>query len=417
MKRRNNYNRGIQTACIIIGIVSVLWIAGRHIKDEVLFGILRPIVKGMGINFEYTTSDKDDEGFLDRNLAYLSLRLSEARELKINGKSENWMQESLMARGGIIFSEGDETNTEDASDISDDTSEPEQEENTSESEEITEAEGSDDTVTVAGKVYVNMPESVGTVYGLEQLSSGNFLINKFFTVPSSTKLFSSDVDISTVMSYDMTLKQDNSKPQILIYHTHSLEGYTDSVPGDLSTGVVGVGEYLKQILEEQFGYSVLHCTDSFDVDDSGKADRNNAYTRARKGLEEIIKENPSIEVILDIHRDGVDDSIHFVTDVNGKPTAKIMFFNGLCRNSKGNDIDYGTTQYRSENLAMSIQMKLMAEEFYPGFTRKNYVNAFHYNMNFREKSMLIEVGAQTNTFEEAKNAMEPLAVLLSKLLN
>jgi len=62
-------------------------------------------------------------------------------------------------------------------------------------------------------------------------------------------------------------------------------------------------------------------------------------------------------------------------------------------------------------------MKLMAEEFYPGFTRKNYVNAFHYNMNFREKSMLIEVGAQTNTFEEAKNAMEPLAVLLSKLLN
>ena len=57
------------------------------------------------------------------------------------------------------------------------------------------------------------------------------------------------------MEIDMTMaKQEGEGPQILIYHTHSQEAFADSVPGDVNTGIVGVGEYLTQVLTEQYGY-------------------------------------------------------------------------------------------------------------------------------------------------------------------
>ena len=127
-------------------------------------------------------------------------------------------------------------------------------------------------------------------------------------------------------------------------------------------------------------------------------------------------DNPTIQVVLDIHRDGVGETTHLVTEVNGKQTSQIMFFNGVSRTSAGGDIDYLYNKYKKQNLAMSLQMKLLAEEYFPGFTRRNYVDAYQYNLDLRERSMLIEVGAQTNSLSEAKNAMEPLAALLDRLL-
>ena len=50
--------------------------------------------------------------------------------------------------------------------------------------------------------------------------------------------------------------------------------------------------------------------------------------------------NPTIEVAIDLHRDGVAEGTHLVTEVNGKPTAKIMYFNGLSRSRTNGDIDY-----------------------------------------------------------------------------
>ena len=89
-----------------------------------------------------------------------------------------------------------------------------------------------------------------------------------------------------------------------------------------------------------------------------------------------------------------------------------MFFNGLSRSSAVGEIDYLYNQYRSENLALSFQAKLKAMEYYPDFTRKSYLDAYQYNLHVKDKAMLIEVGAQNNTFDEAKNAMEPLANIL-----
>ena len=120
--------------------------------------------------------------------------------------------------------------------------------------------------------------------------------------------------------------------------------------------------------------------------------------------------------MLDIHRDGVNENLHLVTDVNGKPTAQIMFFNGMSRSSATGDIDYLYNPNRSDNLAFSLQMKIKAMENYPDYTRRNYLQAYEYNLQVRPKSMLIEVGAQTNSLQEEKNAMEPLCELLHMVL-
>ena len=120
--------------------------------------------------------------------------------------------------------------------------------------------------------------------------------------------------------------------------------------------------------------------------------------------------------MLDIHRDGVNSHTRLVTEVNGKKTAQIMFFNGMSRFKISGDIDYLYNPYRYESLALALQMKLAAEAYYPGYTRRNYVNAYQYNLDICRQCMLVEVGAQTNTSEEAKNAAEPLAVLIHEVL-
>ena len=61
-------------------------------------------------------------------------------------------------------------------------------------------------------------------------------------------------------------------------------------------------------------------------------------------------------------------------------------------------------------------MEVAAETFYPGFTRRIYLKGYRYNMHLCPKSMLVEVGAQTNTLEEAMNAMEPLADIIDKVI-
>lgn len=239
------------------------------------------------------------------------------------------------------------------------------------------------------------------------------LVKNNYTVTSITELRQEDFDVAEALDIDMTMQQGNDQPQILIFHTHSQEGFRDSVEGDLSTGIVGVGEYLAELLRQR-GYNVIHDTGVYDLV-NGKLDRSKAYTYAEKGIEKILAQYPSIEVIIDLHRDGVDDDMHLVTDINGKQTAKIMFFNGISYTKVNGRIDYLPNNYIEENLAMSLQMKLLGDMYYPGLLRKNYINGYRYCLHYRGKSMLIEAGAQTNTLEEEMNAMEPLADMLHRL--
>jgi len=256
----------------------------------------------------------------------------------------------------------------------------------------------------------------GSVYPKLSLENFNFLYSNFYTVTSITTLKDSMLRPKEFLAKDMTVTHDASTPQILIFHTHSQETFTDSVEGDPSTSIVGVGEYLTQILKQKYGLNVIHDSSVYDYV-NGVLDRSKAYDYSEAGIKKILEENPSIEVVIDLHRDGVPDTTHLVTDVNGKQTAKIMFFNGLSYSNINGNISYLNNPYRDDNLAMSLQMQLLGNAYYPGYLRRIYVNAYRYCLHLRGKSMLIEAGAQTNSVEEEMNAMEPLADVLNKLLS
>ena len=260
------------------------------------------------------------------------------------------------------------------------------------------------------------PSPDGMRYTMTQLTDFEFLMNKLYIVPARAKVIEEELDGEEMLKKDMALVQDNSKPQILIYHTHSQEGFVDSVKGQPETYIVGVGEYLAKILSEEYGYNVIHCKEQFDIRD-GKLDRSKAYTYAEEKITQILQDNPSIEVVLDIHRDGLKEGAEkLVTTIDGKQVAKIMYFNGVSRSSANGDIEYLYNRYKKDNLAFSFQLKLASMECFPEFTRKNYIDAYQYNQHLRGKSVLIEVGAQNNTLQEELNAMEVFAEILHRVI-
>lgn len=172
-----------------------------------------------------------------------------------------------------------------------------------------------------------------------------------------------------------------------------------------------MGDRLESLLREKYGYNVLHHKGQYDVND-----RDHAYSNSLPEITEIIEKNPSIKVVIDLHRDGVAETTRLATTIDGKPMAQIMFFNGLCRTAARGPINSLPNEYLGDNLAFSFQLQLMANEYYPGLARRIYLKGYRYNMHLCPKSLLVEVGAQTNTKEEAYNAMEPLADILDKVL-
>ena len=268
--------------------------------------------------------------------------------------------------------------------------------------------------TVAGARLFDSARAPGTLYMEEQLADYDYLMQHFYTVHPTAAAGRDFMKADAFLSADFTLENRGEEgAQILIYHTHSQEEFADFHEGNKEATIVGVGDYLTKLLTER-GYRVIHDRSVYDVQD-GKLDRSRAYTCALEGITKILEENPSVEVVLDLHRDGVNEDTHLVTELNGKKTAMIMFFNGTSETPDG-PVDYLENPCRSENLAFSFQLKLCAEAWYPGFTRKIYLKGLRYNLHVRPRAALIEVGAQNNTYGEAKNAMEPLADLLDMVL-
>ena len=260
---------------------------------------------------------------------------------------------------------------------------------------------------VAANINVN---PAGTVYDRASLLNFRFLMNQFYVVDSSTACDESVFLPQTLLDKDLTMDVTGDEPKILIYHTHSQESFADSTPGDVYGTVIGLGNTLADILQNQYGVAVYHDVGTYDVI-NGQIDRSEAYAMALPVVEEILAAYPSIKVVIDLHRDGVNENTHLVTTINGKPTAKIMFFNGLCRNAAGTD-GYMQNPYLEDNLAFSLKMQLKAAEKYPDFTRRIYLRSYRFNMHVAPRTLLVECGAQTNTVEEVQNAMAPLADIL-----
>ncbi|MDR2939799.1 MAG: stage II sporulation protein P, partial [Clostridiales bacterium] len=255
---------------------------------------------------------------------------------------------------------------------------------------------------------------------IDKLYDFSYLIKNFYTVDSKTAAGSELLNVDNFLNTDLKIDKSIDGPKVLIFHTHSYETYFDSK--DESEGVLGVGELLKQELENVYGIETYHYTSGL-RDIGGSV--NTAYEDIEPPVREILEQNPSIQVVIDLHRDGIDVKEgapirKFVTEIDGQPVAQIMFFNGLSilnEDGVAKEITSLPNPYLDTNLAMSFNMQLMANELFPGFTRKMYLKTYRYSLHMMPKSLLIEVGANTNTKEEAFNTAKPLAEILANVID
>lgn len=166
---------------------------------------------------------------------------------------------------------------------------------------------------------------------------------------------------------------------------------------------------------EQKNIKVVHDRNIYDVK-NGKEERSKAYNYAATAIEKNLKKYPSIQVVIDLHRDGVNESTKLVTRQNGKRMAQIMFFNGMSRTATNGNIKYLKNPNKQTNLAFSLQLQAQAALEIPWIYTKIYVKGYRYNLHYRGRSLLVEVGAQNNTLSEAKASMSLLAELLNNVL-
>lgn len=254
----------------------------------------------------------------------------------------------------------------------------------------------------------------GKSYTVKELASYSFLLEHFYIVDETTSMTKQELNGPKLVKMDLSAKLGKDEPLVLIYHTHGSETYK-TVKGK-GGSVIDVGEELTKELEDVYGIKTIHDESVYDMVD-GQLDRNAAYNFAGDSVEAALKKNPSVKVVIDLHRDSVENSIHLRTKINGNSAAQIMFFNGVSRLRDKGDIGYLYNPNKEANLAFSLQMQLLCGKYYPELTRKIYIKGYRYNLHLVKRAMLVEVGAQNNTLAEAKNAMKPLAEMLYRLLS
>lgn len=253
------------------------------------------------------------------------------------------------------------------------------------------------------------------IANLYQTHSLEYLLQNFYIINPTTTIDKKIFQVDKLLDWDCTMEK-KQKPQILIFHTHGASEHFAGGKTSEDDSVIGVGTCLKNILEKEYGYCVLHDTRPYDLID-GEIDRNLAYTEVENALAKTLQKYPTLEVMIDLHRDAsCDGKTKRVTMVGDERVAQVMFFNGLSRNLSGN-IDYLYNPNLQGNLAFSLQMKIKAMEYFEDFTLPIFLKGYRYSLHLREKSLLIELGNEVNTVTEAKNAMEPLAYILDAVLS
>nr|WP_295278875.1 stage II sporulation protein P [uncultured Blautia sp.] len=249
----------------------------------------------------------------------------------------------------------------------------------------------------------------------DKLSDYDYIMNHFYIVDENTDASAVKINAAEFLAKDFSLSHGPLEPQILIYHSHSQETFSDSRDGEEEDTIVGVGNYLTNLLTGKYGYKVIHVKEAFDMM-SGELDRSKAYDYARDYVEKVLEENPSVEVVIDLHRDGIAEDRRLVTKINGKDTAQVLFYNGLSYTTAQGQVSYLPNPYIQDNLAFSFQLEYQAALYYPTFYRGIYLAGLRYNLHLRKRALLLEAGAQTNTVQEVKNAMEPFADILNRVL-
>lgn len=265
--------------------------------------------------------------------------------------------------------------------------------------------------------FQNFLESNETI-DISKLESDSYVTSKLINFDANLNYKNQamkKIDIPSLYKKEFKIDNKVQGPKVLIFHTHPKERFAGEEPS--GGGVVDLGNYLKEILETQYGVETMHCTSRFEK--TAENSKKDDYGRMQIEVKKILEENPSIEIAIDIHRDGVGGSNKFLTNIEGKDTARLMFVNGFChvqKNGQLTPIESLPNPYVEDNMALALQMQLRAMEKYPGFIRKTLVKPYRYSLHMKPMSMLIEVGNENNTKEEALNTMEIVAELLMEVI-
>lgn len=226
-----------------------------------------------------------------------------------------------------------------------------------------------------------------------------------------------DVAKQIAVKPDITIK-NIKEPQVLIVHTHTTESYMPYYAGyynagdaarttDESKNVCAVGETIAAQLRGA-GIGVIHDTTVHDHPYSG------AYTRSLATVEKVMKSNPSIQVVLDIHRDGImldsTTKVKPTVTIGGKKAAQIMIIAGVVSTSSNPHPDW------QENLRFALRLQSALHTKYEGLVRPLSITASRYNQHVSHGALLIEMGSEGNTLEEAVYSGQLLGKTLAEVL-
>ncbi len=227
------------------------------------------------------------------------------------------------------------------------------------------------------------------------------------------------LNIEKVLSEPLELKIDKSKPAVLIFHSHTSEGYEmierewyaegyTARSNDENLNVVRVGTEIADYLESM-GYTVIH--DKTIHDDN----YSDSYPNSRKTVAKHLEEHPEIQIVLDIHRDSISlnngTKIKPLNTINGKKAAQLMIITGA---EEGDVEDFPDWEY---NLRFALNLQKECETLFPGLMRPVLFSQRKYNMDMTRFSLLIEMGSEANTLEEACYSGRMLAAALGSLMN
>ncbi len=227
-----------------------------------------------------------------------------------------------------------------------------------------------------------------------------------------------DIDMAALLKNDIPVHLSPKGVQVLIVHTHGSESYTPSEAYqfeytendrtlDTRYNVVRIGDELEEILENN-GIETLHIRDIFD-----SPSYSGSYTRSLEAITQAFKENPSIKVVIDVHRDAMiakDGTKYKVTaDIDGKTAAQLMFVTG----TSGGGLVHDNWQ---KNLTFHGKIQQEMNSRYPGIMRPVVVRDSRFNQHVCPGSMLLEVGTSGNTLDEALYSIQLFGKVLSNML-
>lgn len=215
------------------------------------------------------------------------------------------------------------------------------------------------------------------------------------------------INIEKILKKNTDLKiKDKTKPTVLIYHTHTTEGFElidrdwyaadkTSRTADSARNIVRVGKEIAKELEAA-GFNVIHDETVHDTKYSG------AYDRSRETVRKYLKKYPSIQITLDVHRDAIQENngtkVKPVAEINEKKAAQIMIITGAQEGSVTGFPDW------ESNLHFALQLQKACSDYSPGLLRPVFFCHRKYNMDMTKYSLLVEFGSDANTLEEAAYA-------------